>query len=132
MILTRDSSHSWHEQDSDELIESCDTCITEACKALEAAGWAKESVKVIGMLHLVFSYSYIWHSTYLAGITNQRETAVVWSRQTGKPLCRAIVWDDSRTKNVVAHFEHQLATTGIEYDGKYYKGEEGVQVLKKL
>jgi len=30
--------HSWHEQDSDEIMESCDTCITEACKALEEAG----------------------------------------------------------------------------------------------
>lgn len=39
---------SWHEQDPDELVESCDVCITEACKALEAAGWANESVKVIG------------------------------------------------------------------------------------
>lgn len=27
---------------------SCDACITEASKALEAAGWAKESIKVIG------------------------------------------------------------------------------------
>jgi len=31
------------------------------------------------------------------GITNQRETAVVWDRRTGKPLGRAIVWQDRRT-----------------------------------
>jgi len=31
------------------------------------------------------------------GITNQRETAVVWDRQTGLPLCNAIVWQDRRT-----------------------------------
>jgi glycerol kinase len=31
------------------------------------------------------------------GITNQRETAVVWDRKTGKPLCNAIVWQDRRT-----------------------------------
>jgi glycerol kinase len=31
------------------------------------------------------------------GITNQRETAVAWSRETGKPLCNAIVWQDRRT-----------------------------------
>ena len=31
------------------------------------------------------------------GITNQRETIVVWSRSTGKPLGRAIVWQDRRT-----------------------------------
>ncbi len=31
------------------------------------------------------------------GITNQRETTVVWNRQSGKPLYRAIVWQDKRT-----------------------------------
>ena len=31
------------------------------------------------------------------GITNQRETTVVWDRQTGQPVCNAIVWQDRRT-----------------------------------
>jgi glycerol kinase len=31
------------------------------------------------------------------GITNQRETTVVWHRKTGKPICNAIVWQDRRT-----------------------------------
>lgn len=31
------------------------------------------------------------------GITNQRETTVVWERKTGRPLCNAIVWQDRRT-----------------------------------
>jgi len=31
------------------------------------------------------------------GITNQRETAVVWDRESGKPVCNAIVWQDRRT-----------------------------------
>lgn len=31
------------------------------------------------------------------GITNQRETTVVWNRKTGKPVCNAIVWQDRRT-----------------------------------
>ena len=31
------------------------------------------------------------------GITNQRETAVVWDRLTGRPVCNAIVWQDRRT-----------------------------------
>jgi glycerol kinase len=33
------------------------------------------------------------------GITNQRETVVVWDRRTGKPLCNAIVWQDMRTED---------------------------------
>ena len=31
------------------------------------------------------------------GVTNQRETVVVWNRKTGKPIHRAIVWQDRRT-----------------------------------
>ncbi len=35
------------------------------------------------------------------GITNQRETTVVWDRQTGKPICNAIVWQDTRTDVII-------------------------------
>ena len=38
------------------------------------------------------------------GITNQRETTVLWDRKTGKPLHRAIVWQDTRTDKLVAAF----------------------------
>lgn len=34
------------------------------------------------------------------GITNQRETTVVWERTTGKPICNAIVWQDRRTASI--------------------------------
>ncbi|HTR75594.1 MAG TPA: glycerol kinase GlpK [Solirubrobacterales bacterium] len=35
------------------------------------------------------------------GITNQRETTVVWDRETGEPVCNAIVWQDTRTADIV-------------------------------
>ena len=35
------------------------------------------------------------------GITNQRETAVVWDRRTGEPVCNAIVWQDTRTQRLI-------------------------------
>jgi glycerol kinase len=35
------------------------------------------------------------------GITNQRETAVVWEKSTGKPVHNAIVWQDTRTQKIV-------------------------------
>ena len=44
------------------------------------------------------------------GITNQRETAVVWDRKTGEPLHRAIVWQDRRT----ARFCEELKAKGLE------------------
>lgn len=34
------------------------------------------------------------------GITNQRETIVAWNKETGKPICKAIVWQDRRTSSV--------------------------------
>ena len=36
------------------------------------------------------------------GVTNQRETAVVWDRKTGKPVYNAIVWQDTRTADICA------------------------------
>ena len=38
------------------------------------------------------------------GITNQRETAVVWDKKTGKPLYNAIVWQDTRTDTIINEF----------------------------
>ncbi|MEZ5055187.1 MAG: FGGY family carbohydrate kinase, partial [Chitinophagales bacterium] len=37
------------------------------------------------------------HEIAAIGITNQRETAIVWDRETGKPIYNAIVWQDRRT-----------------------------------
>lgn len=54
--------------------------------------------------------------SYHAGITNQRETTLCWSRSTGKPLCNAIVWDDARTNGVVRDFEKKLDEEGIDID----------------
>ena len=38
------------------------------------------------------------------GITNQRETTVVWNRNTGKPVSNALVWQDTRVEDSVAEF----------------------------
>jgi glycerol kinase len=44
------------------------------------------------------------------GITNQRETTLVWNRETGEPVCHAIVWQDRRT----ASFCDQMKRDGLE------------------
>ena len=41
------------------------------------------------------------HDVKAVGITNQRETAVVWDRHTGAPIHHAIVWQDTRTQDLV-------------------------------
>ena len=38
------------------------------------------------------------------GITNQRETTLLWDRKTGQPLCNALVWMDTRTDQLVQQF----------------------------
>ncbi len=41
------------------------------------------------------------HDIKAVGITNQRETTVVWNKSTGRPICNAIVWQDTRTQAIV-------------------------------
>jgi glycerol kinase len=41
------------------------------------------------------------HNVKAVGITNQRETAVVWDKNTGEPVYNAIVWQDTRTQAIV-------------------------------
>jgi glycerol kinase len=48
------------------------------------------------------------HDIAAVGITNQRETAVVWDRTTGEPVYNAIVWQDTRTQAIV----DRLASAG--------------------
>jgi glycerol kinase len=56
------------------------------------------------------------------GITNQRETTVVWDRSTGKPLANAIVWQDRRTADLCAALQQEgwgayvAETTGLVID----------------
>jgi glycerol kinase len=44
------------------------------------------------------------HDLAAIGITNQRETTILWDRMTGKPVANAIVWQDTRTENLVKKF----------------------------
>nr|WP_299243429.1 glycerol kinase GlpK [uncultured Halomonas sp.] len=61
------------------------------------------------------------------GITNQRETTLVWDRHTGKPIHNAIVWQDRRTAPLCDELkergleDHIRATTGLVVDA-YFSG----------
>ncbi|MGH9212670.1 MAG: glycerol kinase GlpK [Acidimicrobiales bacterium] len=79
------------------------------------------------------------------GITNQRETAVVWDRRTGRPLHRAIVWQDRRTADRCAqlqadgHLDLVRRTTGLVLDPyfsatklEWLLGPGGVEVTPDL
>ncbi len=68
------------------------------------------------------------------GITNQRETTVIWNRKTGKPVHRAIVWQDRRTADACAglraggHEAEVTARTGLLLD-PYFSGTKVAWLL---
>ena len=79
----------WCEHSPLEILESTNECLDKAVEALEAAGGSAADVVAVG-------------------ITNQRETTIVWDKFTGKPLHNAVVWLDLRTAELAA----ELAASG--------------------
>lgn len=78
----------WHEHDPNELVESVYICIEEAMKTFHALGYSTTDIETIG-------------------ITNQRETVLVWDWETGEPLHNAITWTDTRTANLVRELKEK-------------------------
>jgi glycerol kinase len=71
------------------------------------------------------------------GITNQRETTVVWDRQTGEPMCKAIVWQDRRTApfcdrlRAGGHEKLIRDKTGLVIDA-YFSGSKVAWILDNV
>ena len=90
----------WVEHDPEEIWQSVLSVCRQVLQQAEAAG-----IKVVGI-----------------GITNQRETTIVWDRKSGKPLYNAIVWQDRRTAEYCAELkaagdeERVSAITGLLLD----------------
>jgi glycerol kinase len=95
-IRQRFPEPGWVEHDPEEIWESVEAT---AAEALAAAGVAARDLGAIG-------------------ITNQRETTVVWERRTGAPVHPAIVWQDRRTADRCAELPAGLirARTGLVRD----------------
>jgi glycerol kinase len=77
----------WVEHDPLEILERAKECI-DGCMEKAAADHGVKPADVRAI-----------------GITNQRETTIVWDRNTGKPLYNAIVWLDTRTKDTCEKLE---------------------------
>ncbi|PRQ50559.1 glycerol kinase [Rosa rugosa] len=81
----------WVEHDPMEILESVRVCMAKALDKATADGHNVDSgLKAIGL-------------------TNQRETTLVWSKSTGCPLYNAIVWMDARTSSVCRKLEKELS-----------------------
>jgi glycerol kinase len=105
----------WVEHDAEEIFRSSVEAMREA---VERAGRPIEDVAAIG-------------------ITNQRETVVVWDKATGRPIQRAIVWQDRRTEDVCARLrdeglEPQITErTGLLLD-PYFSGTKLAWLLDRV
>ena len=71
------------------------------------------------------------------GITNQRETTIVWDKHTGEPVYNAIVWQDKRTADICEALkskglvEHVKMTTGLVIDS-YFSGTKVKWILDNV
>ena len=95
----------WVEHDAEEIWHKSQGVLQ---RALQQAGVAPRAVKALG-------------------ITNQRETTVVWERKTGRPLAPAVVWQDLRTDALCKELEGRglgarvRSTTGLPIS-TYFSG----------
>ncbi len=105
----------WVEHDADEIWRTADVT---GRKALKSAGAKPSQVAAIG-------------------ITNQRETTVIWDRKTGKPLHHAIVWQCRRTAHRCDQLKAQgreklfLSKTGLVIDA-YFSGTKVEWLLQNV
>ncbi|XP_070606706.1 glycerol kinase isoform X7 [Erythrolamprus reginae] len=72
----------WVEQDPKEILQSVYECVERTCEKLNQLNIDISNIKAVG-------------------VSNQRETTVVWDKETGEPLYNAIVWLDLRTQSTV-------------------------------
>lgn len=91
----------WCEHDPIEIIQVINSLIEELVKKME-------------------DYNLDYHDIRAIGVTNQRETTVVWDKFTGKPIYNAIVWHDTRTSEFI---DEMIKKTGNKF---YYASKTGL------
>ena len=104
----------WVEHDAEEILSTQIACIKEAVEKALAGDGEKEIACV--------------------GITNQRETTVVWDKKTLKPVYRAIVWQCRRTQNIAESIKDDnrfRERTGLVPDA-YFSGPKIKWILDNV
>ncbi|KAJ8067010.1 hypothetical protein OCU04_004389 [Sclerotinia nivalis] len=95
LIVMYANQKRWHEHDPLEIIDSIEACIEGAVKQFEEKGHSARQIKAVGL-------------------TNQRETTVVWDHETGEPLANAIVWTDTRNQALVRKLKARLGSDQLQ------------------
>ncbi|WP_026571252.1 MULTISPECIES: glycerol kinase GlpK [Sediminibacillus] len=105
----------WVEHDANEIWTSVLACMSEVLRKADA-----EPSQVAGI-----------------GITNQRETAVVWDKNTGKPIYKAVVWQSRQTQEICNELKEQgyndlfREKTGLLID-PYFSGTKVKWILDNV
>ncbi|WP_420633863.1 glycerol kinase GlpK [Candidatus Palauibacter sp.] len=105
----------WVEHDAERIRDDAIEVTREVIGAAEALGYRVEAI----------------------GLTNQRETTVVWERASGRPIHPAIVWQDRRTADTCAvlrdegHEEWVAGHTGLRLD-PYFSGTKLAWILDRV
>lgn len=86
----------WHEHDPAELIASVENCMKRATATFTDLGHNISDIRAVG-------------------ITNQRETTLVWDVETGEALHNAIAWPDTRTKGLVRELQKKEEELGLKF-----------------
>ena len=91
-------------------------------------GWVEHDASEIwddvkNLIKQIFKKNKLFSKNIISiGITNQRETSVLWNKKTGEPVCKAIVWQDRRTSNYCSNLRKKglhkkiQKITGLELD----------------
>jgi glycerol kinase len=127
----------------DEHARSVSTAQREFQQHYPASGWVEHNAEDIWSDTLATARSAMEqsgvgaHGIAALGITNQRETTVVWERDSGIPIHRAIVWQDRRTADVCAGLKRDGAEelvrqrTGLLLD-PYFSGTKVAWLLDNI
>jgi glycerol kinase len=107
------------------------------------SGWVEHSANEIwntqlGVLQKLIAENKVDAKSIVAiGITNQRETTVIWDRKTGEPIYNAIVWQDKRTASICEELKSKGLTdyvrenTGLVIDS-YFSGTKIKWILDNI
>lgn len=115
----------------DEQGKICGTAQQEFTQFFPQPGWVEHDPMEIWktqlgvLLRVILENQVPARSIAAIGITNQRETTVVWDRKTGEPVYPAIVWQDKRTAVICEELktrglsEHVRQSTGLVIDSYF-------------
>ncbi|BGP58175.1 Glycerol kinase [Rhodotorula sphaerocarpa] len=103
----------WHEHDPSIYTTEIDKCITACLDQFESSGHTRDQLKGVG-------------------VATQRETTLLWDRETGEPLYNAVAWPDARNASNVRDLRARMESRTFTTPDGPIVGEEGLRRVTGL